>query len=173
MSNNQTDHERIIAQEIIKTYQSFVEDIPRDYFDDLKIQLVTRSGAKNLLVIKINGNILNVIQQKPHKILMKLRSMFSNVLFFLVRDGGKSDSCDEFNYVPQSQKRIMYELWAKDICTPAIYEMRTTSVLNTGEKVDTVYISKLPEHDEDYLKAMEKVYNFLTGQTLLFKHISN
>ncbi|RVD92127.1 40S ribosomal S7 [Tubulinosema ratisbonensis] len=171
--SKQTDHEQIISQEISKQYNNMLTQESLDALDNLKIQLVPRDSGKNILLIKVDSEVLNTIQQKPHKIQLKLRAMFPDVISFLVRDSEETDSKTNEKIVSSNKRQKVFESWAKDLCTPAMYEMRTTTVLTSGEKFDTAYISNVSEMDDDHLLAMQNAYHFLTGLTLKYQRYIN
>lgn len=171
--SNQTDHEKIVAQEISKQYSHMLTKEAVDSLENLKILVVPRDSGKNIIVIKVNNDVLNTIQQKPYKIQLKLKAMFPDVISFLVRDLEEIDPKTNAKVIPNSKKQKVYESWAKDLCLPALYEMRTTSVFTSGEKVDTAFVTNISEIDDEKLLAMQSAYFFLTGQNLKYQRYIN
>lgn len=170
--SEQTEHEKKVAQEIKNLY---AQDITKDHegaLKDVRIQMIDRERSKKILLIRLPEDILAIVHEKYSKLSSKLKSLYPDFYILTIRNtaAGSVDKTEE-KAVTKHMKANDHESWVRDLCYPALVEMRKTDVFNGSERIESALVSTNTDYAEDDFSAMEDAFKALTGRTIHYSPI--
>lgn len=173
--SSQTESEKKIAEILRNTFtEKITEDLKED-LENVRIQTIDRDSDKKILLIKMSEGLLAVIRSDFTTFNGMVKSTYPDFHALVIRDTkiisvpiGK-----RFHYEIESKnmKAHVHESWIKDLCYPALVEMRKTDIFNGVEKIESALVSdNCSFTDEDFF-AMEFAFKSLTNRIIHYGRI--
>lgn len=161
--SQQTEHEKRISQEIEKMYS---KEIPKEIMhklDEIRIQTIDRESQRGIILVKLPEEIISIVHISYLKLINSLKSQYPDFFVFVIRNAS--------NKSISRNKKEVHENWIKDICYPALVEMRKTDVFNGTDKVESAFVSTEVIYNENDFSAMEYAFKMLTGRMIYYNYI--
>lgn len=175
MSEQQTEHEKKVAQEIKKLYPQDMSGELGDKLRDIRIQTIDRDQGKKILLISVPEEVLDVVHAGYSKLSGKLKALYPDFHTFVIRNtpivSPTSLKGKAYNIDAKNAKKQVHENWIRDLCYPALVEMRKTDVFNGCEKIESALVSSNSSYSDDDFAAMECAFKTLTGRTIHYGNI--
>lgn len=173
--SRQTEIEKRISSELKYLYSDVLTPELEQLADTIRTQTLEREAGKKILIVWMPEDLLPVLKMNPKKMRRVLLSTNIDFHVFCLRDA-KIISVSRrkrfyHNIESKNMKANVHEAWIKDLCFPSLVEMRKTDVFRGVDKVESALVSTNSGFDEDEFRAMECVFNTLTGRKINYGHI--
>ena len=171
----QTENEKKVAQEIRKLHELGGVEGLDEKLADITIQSVNRDQGKKILLVKIPEELLAIVREDNLKLRNRLHAMYPDFYVLTIRNtkiaGVSLRRRFCFKVESKNMKRHVHESWIKDLCYPALVEMRKTDVFNGTERIESALVSNNSDYGDDDFSAMECAFKALTGRVIHYGHI--
>lgn len=171
----QTEHEKKVAQEIEKLYSKDISNGLGDKLKDIRIQTIDRDQGRKILLIKVPEEILEIVHMSHSKLSSKLRTLYPDFHTLVIRNtpilGVSSEKGSGYKVDSRNMRRHVHENWIKDLCYPALVEMRKADVFNGSERIESALVSSNSSYNDEDFAAMECTFKILTGRTIHYGNI--
>ncbi|KAL0265612.1 UNVERIFIED_CONTAM: hypothetical protein PYX00_011325 [Menopon gallinae] len=173
--SEQTEHEKKVAQEIRKLYSQDMSGELGVKLRDIRIQTIDRDQGKKILLIRVPEEVLEVVHAGHSKLSGKLRALYPDFHTLVIRNTPIVDVASTkgraYRIDSKNMKRHVHEAWIRDLCYPALVEMRKTDVFNGSERIESALVSSNSNYSEDDFSAMECAFKTLTGRAIHYGNI--
>lgn len=171
----QTEHEKKVAQEIKRLYSQRIKDHLQEKVKEIRMQMIDRDQGKKILLIKLPEEILEVVHEKYAKLTDRMKVLYPDFYVLTIRDTQVVSILPRKRFYhkieSKNMKKHVQENWIKDLCYPALVEMRKTDVFNGEERIESALVSSNSDHTESDFSAMEHAFKALTGRTIHYNHV--
>lgn len=173
--SEQTEHEKKVAQEIKKLYSQDISSELCDKLKDIRIQTIDREQGKKILLIRVPEEVLEVVHTGYSKLSGKLKALYPDFHTLVIRNtpivNVSSIKDNVYRIDSKNTKRHVHENWIRDLCYPALVEMRKTDVFNGNERIESALVSSSSSYNDDDFAAMECAFKTLTGRIIHYGNI--
>ena len=164
-----------MAQEVKKLYSQGITDSLEDKLQDIRIQMIDKDQGKKILLIKLPEEILEIVHEKYTKLMDRMKTLYPDFHTLAIRNTQIMSVLPRkrfYNKIEsKNMKRHVHESWIKDLCYPALVEMRKTDVFNGCERIESALVSSTCDHTENDFSSMEYAFKVLTGRTIHYNHV--